>query len=136
MSWDLWVINYDGPLNLDDFRDDCVTDLGPLTDVRQSISTSWPDTSWDDDRHGCLRRREYSIDVYLPEPQSLVGVGCLNLHVYGKGDPVSPIVQLCRESGWQVIDKTRGEFLDLQRPSGEGWEHFRESRDRVVRGGE
>jgi len=54
------------------------------------------------------------------------------VHVHGGGDPLPPIVALCRSNGWVGFDTTVGDFIALERPSRQGWDQFRHFRDQAV----
>jgi hypothetical protein len=134
MSWDLWVIRYDGPRDLDEFRDDRVEVLGVLDDVRRSMAAWSTALRWSDPRHGSLDGEGWSIDFSLNESDCADAVGSITLRVYGGGDPISTIVRLCKSAGWQAIDMSSGKFLDLDNPTDNGWTHFQAFRDRIVEG--
>jgi hypothetical protein len=45
--------------------------------------------------------------------------------VEGGGDPIAPLIHLCKRQGWLLLDDGSGEFVDLDRPSAETWEQVR-----------
>jgi len=72
----------------------------------------------------------YSIEFSLGKKDT---VESIMLHVRGGGSVVSKIVALCKENGWEAIDTSAGEFMDLKQPSAKGWEDFQSYRDRVIK---
>ena len=52
--------------------------------------------------------------------------------VRGGGDAVSPIVAMCKHFGWQAVDTSQGDFINLDDSSTDGWDGFQAFRDRVI----
>ena len=137
MSWDLSVYSPTGP-------------LGSAADVRQKVSRALPGVDWSDDTCGVLQQGGYVLEFSLLDrggagdeddedldddsdgeladttPVSMV------VSVRGGGEPLPPLVKLCKQYGWKLGDGDSGEDIDLDSPSDEGWRDFQAFRDKVA----
>lgn len=133
MSWDVVVFDFDGNPPEDAFalpEDYEFADLGPTDTVRSAITAHFSDTDWSEPGIGLVEGDGWSIEFLIGEDTH---VGALmSWKVRGSGDPVTPIVELCKAEGWSPLDTSSGTFLDLDAPSMEGWAHFQEFRDMVI----
>lgn len=109
-----------------DFKPEPLGDADPL---RTELSAFFGGLSWDDPAWGILEGDEFSFEFNFTR---LGPVDTFTLHVRGGGDAVTPIVAMCKHFGWQTLDYSTGEFLDLDSPSRESWQRYQEYRDRVI----
>jgi hypothetical protein len=146
MSWDLSVYSPTGP-------------LGTAADVRQKVSRALPGVDWSDNTCGVLQQGGYVLEFSLlasegsdeehveddedldsdedldddsdfdladTTPVSMV------VSVRGGGEPLPPLVKLCKQYGWKLGDGDTGEEIDLDNPSDQGWRDFQAFRDKVA----
>jgi hypothetical protein len=140
MSWDLSVHSPAGP-------------LGSAADVRQKVSRAFPGVDWSDTTCGVLQQGGYVLEFSLLDrggsdeeaveeaddvdddsdgeladttPVSMV------VSVRGGGEPLPPLVKLCKQYGWKLTDGDSDEEIDLDNPSDQGWRDFQEFRDKVA----
>lgn len=126
MSWDIYIIKFDGKptleaLEAEDFKP---LPMGTAEDVRKCISAQWPQTDWDDPDWGSYESNRLSIEFNL-------GNGIINdlmLHIRGSGDPTPSIVSVCRQNGWTAMDGDA--FLD--EASNKSWQDWQRFRDQVA----
>lgn len=103
--------------------------LGDADILRRELSAFFGGISWDDPAWGVLQGDGFSFEFNFTESRH---VDVFTLHVRGGGDAVTPIVEMCRHFGWQAIDYSTGEFINLDSPSTESWQRFQEYRSRVI----
>ena len=130
MSWDVMIL----ALNTSPFENE-LADLQPVLmgdaeEVRVQISRSFPSVDWSDPAWGELVEKSYVIEFNFVRAGP---VDHFTLHIRGEGDPVRAVARLCQEHGWYAYDCSAGEFLDLKSSSREGWEEFKQWRDRALR---
>ena len=148
MSWDLSVYSPTGP-------------LGTAAEVRQKVSRALPGVDWSDNTCGVLQQGDYVLEFNLlaqeasdeedvedeadldddaddldeddddfdladSTPVSMV------VSVRGGGEPLPPLVKLCKQNGWKLGDGDSGEDIDLDNPSDQGWRDFQAFRDKVA----
>ena len=142
MSWDLSVYSPAGP-------------LGSAAEVRQKVSRALPGVDWSDNTCGILQQGGYVLEFSLlardasdeeeveddeddedlddddfeladTTPVSMV------VSVRGGGEPLPPLVKLCKQYGWKLGDGDSGEDIDLDNPSDQGWRDFQAFRDKVA----
>jgi hypothetical protein len=133
MSWDVMILHADCAVaNIDDLPDDWdLKSMGPAELVRQKITSVVPTVDWTDPARGYLIGDGYSINFGFQESGE---VEIFALHIRGGGDPVELVARLCRSNGWAAFDCSSGQFMNLDRPSNEGWKRFRAFRDRALQG--
>ncbi len=133
MSWDVIVFDFDGkpPANILGLPDDYeIPEIGASDVVRKAISSGFPATDWSDTGWGVVDGDGWSIEFNIGQEAE---VGQMMIwHVRGSGDPVTPIAALCKAQGWSPLDSVDSQFLDLDAPSTEGWEHFQAFRDQIL----
>lgn len=103
--------------------------LGTSTEIRAKISQCFPDVDWRRPDSGVFRSGDLSIEFAVGSEEV---VDTVMLHVRGEGDPFPMIVELCRSFSWSALDTSSGEWLDLDNPSPDGWDSFRQFRDEVT----
>jgi hypothetical protein len=142
MSWDLSVGSPHGP-------------LGSAAEVRRKVSSAMPQVDWSDPTCGFLEQGGYTLEFSLlglddddedgdddelddddagaDESASADDDAPVSLHisVRGTGDPLPPLVKLCKANGWTLTDDNE-EAIDLEHPSDAGWREFQAFRDRVA----
>lgn len=133
MSWDVMIHRFDGPPpRVEDIADDHeFLPLGEAPNVRRRISDALPAVDWGDPAWGVLEGDGFSIEFNFQAHGPVTG---FMLHVRGGGDPITPIVAMCKLNGWAALDTSSGEFLDLAKPSVDGWESFQGFRDQIIGG--
>lgn len=109
-----------------DFKPDS---LGDADRLRTELSAYFGGVCWDDPAWGILEGDGFSFEFNFTKSGQ---VDTFTLHVRGGGNAVAPIVAMCRHFGWQALDYSTGEFMDLDSPSLESWQRFQEYRDRVI----
>ena len=128
MSWDIYIIKFDGEpsseaLEAEGFKP---LPMGTAEDVRECISSQWPQTDWDDPEWGSYEADGYSIEFNL-------GSGIIDglmLHIRGSGNPIPSVVRLCQQNSWTAIDGDT--FLD--EVSDKSWQEWQRFRDQVAEG--
>jgi hypothetical protein len=130
MSWDVMVFRFAGarPASTDEMGDAPRLPLGPAAEVRASISSKLPRTSWDDPAWGVFEGDGFSIEFNVGEDDP---IDDMMLHVRGGGDAVAAIMSFVGPLGWSALDCSTGAFLDPAAPSEEGWKGFQAYRDGI-----
>ena len=131
MSWDITIMSgKDFPTDFPDVPHDWMPNpLGAASAVRRQISQIFAETVWSDPGWGRFDGGEFRIEFNIGAKDS---VATAALHVRGSGDPVTPIVSLCRKNGWVAVDWSDGQLINLDTPSKENWEKWQWYRDQVV----
>lgn len=130
MGWDVLILKLKDPSTpAGELDESSLLHLGEVATVRKAIDSVLPGVDWSDPTWGHASWLGCHLEFNL---KSWDGFH-LGIHVHGRGDPVRPIVDLCRANGWVVFDTTRGEFLNLEEPSPAGWERFQAFRDDIIR---
>jgi hypothetical protein len=131
MSWDVMIFRFVGkpPASTEGMDDAQRLPLGPAADVRASISSKLPQTSWNDPVWGILDGDGFLIEFNVGDDDPIDNI---MLHVRGGGDAITAIMSFVVPLGWSASDCSSGEFLDPSAPSEEGWKGFQAYRDKVV----
>jgi hypothetical protein len=131
MSWDVLIMNTGGRTRVDDLPEGFQPEsLGDADELRSLLSGFFGSLDWSDPAWGILDNDEFSFEFNFTESGP---VDTFMLLVRGGGDAVAPIVAMCKQFGWQALDCSAGEFIDLNHPSTNGWEGFQAYRDRVMK---
>lgn len=124
------IMKCDGRTPIQDLPDDYKPEpLGDADLLRTELSEFFGGVSWDDPAWGILEGGGFSFEFNFTRSGP---VDTFTLHVRGGGDAVTPIVAMCKHFGWQALDYSTGEFMNLDSPSSESWQRFQEYRDRVI----
>lgn len=102
--------------------------LGPRTAVHSAVSAVFAGVDWSDPGWGRWHSAEGSIEFNVGSDPAR----SLMLHVRADRAVVGAIVQLCHENGWQAIDCSSGEFLELAPDAGAGLAAWQTYRDHVL----
>ncbi len=130
MSWDVLILKADGTTPMGELPEDFKPDpLGQAEDLRKRLSEVFDSLDWTDPAWGILDGDGFSFEFNFKKSGI---VDSFMLHVRGGGNAVAPIVAMCKHFGWQALDCSTGDFIDLNEPSTKSWEHFQAYRDRVV----
>lgn len=106
--------------------------LGGTEDVRRRLTGGLPGLWWAG-RSGRLVGQGWVMEMTLWRHLAPVRQGTVDsvlVDVEGGGDPIAPLVHLCKQQGWLLFDDGSGEFVDLDRPSEETWEQMRSLAER------
>jgi hypothetical protein len=109
--------------------------IGGTEDVRRRLVGGLPGLWWAG-RAGRLVGEGWVMEMTLWRRLAPVrhgNVDSVNVDVEGGGDPIAPLIHLCKQQGWLLFDDGSGEFVDLDRPSEETWEQVRSYADRRAR---
>src|SRR5436309_3480088 len=111
MSWDVMIFSARNlPAGIREPPDDWQAEsMGEADDVRTAINASMPDVDWSDRAWGLLDGTGWSIEFNF---QADGPVDHFMLHVRGGGNPITPIVALCKKNGWAALDTSTAEFID------------------------
>ncbi len=130
MGWDVLIFKLKNPsTRARDLGESDVHSLGEAPAVRDQINAILPGVSWTDPDWGYVHLLGSHLEFNMKGWNGLH----MGIHVHGSGDPVTPIVALCRAYGWVAFDTTTAEFIDLNAPSPEGWIAFQTFRDEASR---
>ena len=130
MSWDVYVLKFDGKPSVDAMLAEGFSPLplGTSEEVRRKISASFPAVDWTTPAWGDLDEAGYSIEFpILGEP-----IDSLILIVRGGGNPVPAITRFCSVNGWSAYDMGAGDFLGGDDPSRQSWRDWQAYRDQGV----
>lgn len=128
MSWDVYFMRAEEIDQVADIPDDFQPQsMGDPESVRKKITESFPTTDWSDPTYGDFTNAGMSIEIAIGDSADIDGVMMM---VRGGGDPIPPIVDLCRRTGWKAI--ADGEFIDIDAPITSGWEEWQAFRDRLI----
>ena len=111
--------------------------IGGTDDVRRRLTGGLPGLWWAG-RAGRLVGEGWVMEMTLWRHLAPVREGTVdsvNVDVEGGGDPIAPLIHLCKAQGWLLFDDASAEFVDLERPSAETWEQLRSFADRRLAGG-
>ena len=124
------IMKCDGKTAIQDLPDDFKPDpLGDADQLRNQLADFFGGVNWDDPAWGILEGDGFSFEFNFTKSGT---VDTFTLHVRGGGDAVTPIVEMCKHFGWQALDYSTGDFIDLKSPTSESWQRFQEFRDRVI----
>jgi hypothetical protein len=130
MGWDVLIFKLKDPTTrAKDLAESDVLNLGEAPAVRGQIDAVIPGVSWADPEWGYVYMLGSHLEFNMKEWNGLH----MGIHVHGAGDPVTPIVALCRAHGWVAFDTTAGDFIDLNAPSSAGWKEFQAFRDEAIK---
>jgi len=131
MSWDVMVFRFAGtrPASAEGMNDAERLPLGPAVEVRASISSALPQTSWNDPTWGIFDGDGLSIEFNVGDDDPIDN---MMLHVRGGGNAIEAIMAFVAPLGWCALDCSTGEFLDSAAPSDDGWKGFQAYRDKVI----
>ncbi len=130
MSWDVLIMRTDPRMPLHELPNDFVPEsLGDADELRRRLAEFFGLLDWSDLAWGIFVGDGYALEFNFTRSGP---VDAFTLHVHGGGDPVSPIVAMCKRFGWQACDCSTGEFMDLEHPSTDSWERFQAFRDKIV----
>ncbi len=106
--------------------------IGGTEEVRRRLTGGLPGLWWAG-RAGRLVGQGWVMEMTLWRHLAPVRQGTVDsvlVDVEGGGDPIAPLIHLCKQQGWLLFDDGSGEFVDLDRPSAETWEQVRSYTDR------
>lgn len=132
MSWDILVFEHDAEKphdfseNSDDYRPE---PLGPSAAVLGAISAHFPGVDLSDPTWGIYDGDGFSIEFNIGNEEPIESV---MLHVRGEDDPVPSLVKFALANDWSLFDLSTGEFMDLENPSRESWQRFKELRNKLA----
>ncbi len=131
MSWDvLFCAANESPPRLAQMPTDwCGDILGTDAEIRQIISSCFPDTDWSDPTWGRLATDGFSFEFNVGNNDRNTG---MMVRVSGHGEAVAAILLLAQRAGWFALDVSQGEWLHHCENANAGWQQFQEFRDRVV----
>ncbi len=132
MSWDVMIFNTTGSVrpHIEQFTESDYQPLGSAVDVRERLSNIVPDIDWTDPAWGIYEGDGFSIEFNVGTEDP---IDTMMLHARGSGDAIKAIVNFARPLGWSALDCSTDEFLDLDRPSHDGWEEFKVFRNKVYK---
>lgn len=97
MSWDVYFMRADGIAQVDDMPEDFQPQSkGDAESVRKQITESFPATDWSDPTYGDFTQIGMSVEIAIGDSDDIDSVMMM---VRGGGDPIPPIVNLCRRTG-------------------------------------
>lgn len=137
MSWDVSFYNFAGcppAAGSGAFAEGTPTPpglvpLGNASAVRNRISASLRGVDWSDPVCGFYRGDGFSLEFNIGRDDTIEH---MMVHARGSGFAIQALVAVASPNAWSVLDWTTGKFLDLERPSQEGWDRFRSFRDRAA----
>jgi hypothetical protein len=104
--------------------------MGTADEVRGKISAHLIDVDWSDPTWGVYAGAGYSFEFNLGKE---VQVDAFTVHVRGSGDALTGLLQFAKPNNWSLLDYSSGEFIDIHKPSDEGWRSFQRYRDQVIK---
>jgi len=130
MSWDVAIFKMrEPPPENKDFPEDFQPlPLGSGEEIKKYISEAIPGVDWTNPHFGSISFPNFAIEFSSPQNGEVEG---LMLHIFGSGNPLPIICKICSEKGWYPYDTSLGKFMDLDNPSNEGWEAYKEYRDQI-----
>jgi hypothetical protein len=133
MGWDLHIFKLESGIKSvmtlpNDYQP---LKIGMSTEIREIISQHFPNTDWNDPTRGLYDTPDYALAFSVLEEGLIDGFA---IHVHGSGDPVTPIIALCKKQGWSLYDTSYGDLIDLNNPDSSTWQAFQEFRNRVIGG--
>ena len=131
VSWDAYILKFkEGPppgfrfadIEAEPSRREL---LGSPEEVMSAISRALPAIQW----HGVYGGYEtphfqIGIDLAGEGPLSKIWVNTNALKTDEPSNPVSVLAQICKANGWSLMDCSTSKFIDLNRPSIEGWQMY------------
>ena len=134
MSWDVSLYNFGGSpptAGAAALANGVEADLlGSAADVRSQITAVLPGVDWTDPTWGRFRGAGFTLEFNTGAGDPIDHV---MVHARGHGSAVETLVGLAKRNGWSIMDWTTSRFLDLETPSQEGWNTFKQFRDRAAR---
>lgn len=126
MSWNAIIFAATGYSEVSDMPKDYIAEsLGEARFLRDKLAAFFGGLDWSDPSYGRVEVGETSFEFHLAGEGKLEQIG---LRVTGRGDAITPILALCDRYGWQAIDSSTGEFIEVEtaRGSWEAWVSFRD----------
>lgn len=108
--------------------------LGSWAQIRDKITACLPEFQWPPSGHIGLAHYDengLSLEIYEPSEDPVLHFD-INVRRGGGGDPLPTLARLARTHGWALLDKSTGEYLNLEHPSDEGWQGFNQFCDRPL----
>ncbi len=131
MSWDVWVINSEEKIPMDEIDESRLEDFGNLDSLRKKISSVIPGINWADKTYPHIDNGDYRGHISLSDVKDN-RCGSLMFHVYGGDNPTESITKVCRKYNWLALETTMGTYLNLESPDKKGWNRFQEFRKSVL----
>ena len=129
MGWDVLVFRLIDPATPASERDESkVLPLVESADIREAIDAVVPGINWSEPTYGWVEIGASHLGFNLARSPARISIW-----VHGGGDPVTPIVALCKANNWAAFDTTTADFIDLNRPSPPSWDDFNAFRDAALR---
>ena len=123
MSWDAVLLRIRGAVRpLEEVDDEDYLPLGKRKDVVTAIEATFPRVAREGPSELLYRDGDLSIEFRL---EGRDPVDSVVLEVRGKGDPITPLLELATRHGWVVLDASTSEFLDPDSPSPGGYAGYR-----------
>ena len=131
MSWDISICKFSRRyLAVEEIPDDAaLLSIGSRAEVHQAILAVFPQTDWADPAWGSWESGCGSIEFNVGDRDPSEG---FMLHVRAGSEVVRGIVQLCLANGWQGLDTSTGQFIELAEDPEQGLASWRAYRDQVV----
>ena len=134
MGWDLHIFKFEpgveSVLSLPEEYQPLI--MGSAEENRATISRHFPGTDWRDLTWGMYESREFALEFSIKEQGIIDGFA---IHVHGSGDPVIPIIAMCKAQAWSLYDTSLGDLVDLENPESACWKAFQEFRNSVLEQG-
>jgi hypothetical protein len=131
MSWDVSIMKFSRPYQsvADIPTNEKPLPLGSRASVHQRVLLEFPGTNWADPAWGKWDGPAGSVEFNLGKRDPAEG---LMLHVRAGSEVVASIVRLCRTNGWQGIDCSSGDFIEMSDDPTQGLKSWATYRDQVV----
>lgn len=129
MSWDVILIKerFDWDADNSGYKPPL---LGNRDEIITSLKSIFPNIDYTDKSWGLLSETEYSIEFNTGSGEN---VDSIMLHIRGGGNPVNAIKLIMKEMGWEALDCSTSEFIDLEKDNPESWTEFQKFRDNVLK---
>jgi hypothetical protein len=129
VGWDVLIFKLKDPsTRAKDMDQSKVLSLGDPAALRNAIDAVVPGIDWSNPTWGYVKISGCHLEFNLKGDDQL----SMGIHVHGHGDPITPIVALCKANGWVAFDTTAADFLDLESPSDADYKAFRGSLAKVI----
>lgn len=102
--------------------------LGAVNCVKEAVASSFPSLVWTDELIAFWQYTGLSFELRLETTDDASQVTMIYIRVCGNGNPLTPLVRLANANGWSLMDTTDCSWIDLETPSMETWNAFREFR--------
>lgn len=117
MSWDIFIFNSTQDIkNVEDIN---VESFVPIN-FEQILLLHFADIIVDDN-HRRVVAENYSIEYFISENLE----GSLMVSLYGE-NALFELIEISRKYKWQIFDTGNGEMIDLDNPSNNGYNNFKD----------